>query len=75
MPDTNDERAIARRIAANVRRARVARGWTQQKLAEECELNIRSIQKIEGAERSVLAATLVRIRAALKCSWEELLGR
>lgn len=64
-----------KRLGANVRRIRTSRGLTQEKLAELADLHHRSIQKIEGGEMTILATTLYRLRDALKCSWEELLGR
>ncbi len=75
MPEPDRSHVIAKRIAANMRRLRTTRGLTQEQLAELCDLHLRSVQKIEGAEINVLAATLIQIRSALKCSWEELLGR
>jgi transcriptional regulator with XRE-family HTH domain len=57
----------------NVRRERVARKMTQERLAELADLNIRTIQKIEAAEINILLPTAVRLKRALGCSWERLL--
>lgn len=62
-------------VGANVRRIRNARGLTQERLAELTDLHYRSIQKIEGAEMTILVTTLYRLRDALKCEWSDLLGR
>lgn len=62
-----------KRLGANVRRIRTARGLTQEKLAELTDLHHRSIQKIEGGEMTILVTTLCRLREALKCDWQELL--
>jgi len=51
------------------------RGMTQERLAEVVDLNPRTIQKIEAGVTNILVTTLVRIRRALKCSWDDLLGR
>ena len=59
----------------NVRRERMAKRVTQEKLAEMIGLNIRNVQKIEAGETNVLMTTVVRIRAALGCSADRLLPR
>jgi transcriptional regulator with XRE-family HTH domain len=62
-----------RAFGANVRRERVARGLTQEKLAELADLHLRSLQKIEAGEINLLLTTVLRIKRALKCSWTSLL--
>lgn len=59
----------------NLRRERLNRGLTQEKLAELVDLNIRTIQKIEAGDVNILLTTVVRLRSALKCPWESLLGK
>ena len=61
-------------FGANVRRERVARGLTQEKLAELAGLHIRSLQKIEAGEINLLLTTIFRLKRALKCPWVKLLG-
>jgi transcriptional regulator with XRE-family HTH domain len=56
----------------NVRRERHQRNLSQEKLAEEVDLNIRNIQRIEAGEINVLITTAKRIKDALGCSWEDL---
>ncbi|NJL19021.1 MAG: helix-turn-helix transcriptional regulator [Bdellovibrionaceae bacterium] len=46
---------------------------TQMRLAELADLNIRTIQKIEAGELTILVTTLVRIQKALNCPWNRLL--
>ncbi len=60
-------------LGANIRRERMRLEWTQERLAELVELNVRSIQKIEAGEINVLATTLIRFQQALKCGWNKLL--
>ena len=62
-------------FGGNVRRLRVAAGITQAKLAERVDLELRTIQKFEAGHINVPLTTLYRIRRALGCSWEALLGR
>ena len=47
---------------------------TQERLAELAELNLRTVQKIEAGELNILLTTIQRLRAALKCPWDRLLG-
>lgn len=58
---------------ANVRRERVRKGWTQEKLAEKAQIATRNLQKIEGGEINVLLTTAFRIQLALRCSWKRLM--
>jgi len=56
-----------------VRRERNERRLTQEKLAELADLNIRTVQKIEGGEITILITTACRIQRALGCPWEKLM--
>jgi transcriptional regulator with XRE-family HTH domain len=52
------------RVAANVRRARDARGWTQEEAAAHCgQLSVYVLRQIEGAHTNVTAVTLARLSA------------
>ncbi len=62
-------------FGANVRRERVARALTQEKLAELMEVNPRTIQKIEAGKLNILLTTILRLQAALGCSWNALMKR
>ena len=67
---------ISKQLAAfggNLRRERVSRNVTQERLAELADLNIRTIQKIEAGETNILLTTAHRIQRALKCPWESLM--
>lgn len=75
MPRTQDENNQLRKLGANIRRERMAKGITQERLAEIVGLNIRNIQKIEAGETNVLITTAIRIRKALGCSAEKLIPR
>ena len=61
-------------VGANIRRERVATRLTQEKLAELSELDPRTIQKIEAGHITILITTLRRVRKAIGCSYEALLG-
>lgn len=62
-------------FGANVRRQRVGRGITQEKLAELMEVNSRTVQKIEAGKLNILLTTVWRLQAALGCSWDSLMHR
>ena len=74
MPLSSKERSDIKKFGANVRRERAARDLTQEKLAEFADLHLRSLQKIEAGEINLLMTTVLRIKRALKCSWDKLLG-
>ncbi len=59
----------------NVRRERMRRKITQEKLAELVDLNIRTVQKIEAGDVNILLTTVLRLRKALGCEWNVLLGK
>ena len=62
-------------FGVNVRRERMARKNTQEKLAEAVDLNIRTIQKIEAGHVNILLTTVLRLKKALGCQWDVLLGQ
>jgi transcriptional regulator with XRE-family HTH domain len=66
-----DMRAVGRAIKA----ARVEAGLTQEKLAERSEIAPRVLQKIEAGRITILVTTLIRIRRALGCDFDDLLPR
>ena len=63
------------RLGSNIERARKARELTQEKLAEAVDLHPRVVQKIEAGETNIKATTLIRIQAALGCSWESIIPK
>lgn len=52
-------------IGARIEKARLARGWTQERLAEEVGLGRPAISKIESNKREVTAIEIVNIAAML----------
>lgn len=48
---------------------------TQEKLAENADLNVRTLQKIEAGSTNILITTAIRIRRAVGCPWDNLFGR
>ena len=62
-------------FGVHLRRERMRRKITQEKLAEFVELNIRTVQKIEAGDVNILLTTVLRLRKALGCSWDALMGK
>lgn len=62
-------------FGVNLRRERMRKKITQEKLAELVDLNIRTVQKIEAGHVNILLTTVLRLRKALGCSWDALLGK
>lgn len=62
------------RFGANVRAARLARGWTQEDLAHKTGLASVQVSRIERGKREVRLTTLLRLSAALDATPNELLG-
>jgi transcriptional regulator with XRE-family HTH domain len=59
-------------LCANIRHARLARGWTQESMAEKVRVSPRHFQDIESQRREgIRLATIDRIAKALGVeSWE-----
>jgi transcriptional regulator with XRE-family HTH domain len=74
VPSNKEIEAQLRQFGANLRRERMARNLTQEKLAELADLNIRTVQKIEAGQVNILITTLLRIQRGLGCAWQKLLG-
>jgi transcriptional regulator with XRE-family HTH domain len=71
---SKDELALLARFGGNARRLRVDADLTQAALAERIGLELRTVQKFEAGGINVPLVTLHRIRRALGCRWEALLG-
>ena len=70
---TSDRASRLRRFGANVRRERVLRLITQEKLARLAGLNVRTIARIEAGELNLRRLTIERIRQAIGCPRHKLL--
>ena len=74
MPSDAKIQAQLKKFGASVRRERISRGITQEKLAELVDLNIQTIQKIEAGKINVLVTTTMRIQKALDCALVRLMS-
>jgi transcriptional regulator with XRE-family HTH domain len=75
MPLDSKQAAQIRAFGANLRRERMRKQITQEKLAELVDLNIRTVQKIEAGHVNILLTTVLRLRKALGCEWSELMDK
>jgi len=71
VPSSREAAKSSKRLGDHIRRKRMEKGLTQQRLGELCNVDIRNIQRIEAGEINVLLATFNRIRKALGCSWDD----
>lgn len=60
-------------FGANLRRLRVEKGLSQERLAELAELNPRTVQKIEAGQTNILITTAIRMQKHLDCEWDDLM--
>jgi len=60
-------------VGKNIKAARIKKKWSGRELARRTGLHLRSIQKIEGGEISVLFITLIRVKKALRIPWNEMM--
>ena len=47
----------------------------QERLVELTDLKPRTVQKIAAGTTNILITAVLRIQKALRCSWDELLGK
>lgn len=64
---------IVERVAANVRRLRETRGWTQEDAAHRCAgLHVTLYRTVEGGRTNITATTLARLCAGFEVDVKEL---
>ena len=61
-------------LGQNIRLAREAKGWTQEELAEQGDLDRSYIGSIERGERNISFTTLLKLARALKVKLAQLMG-
>lgn len=67
-PDNNDSRAV---LAYHVRSLRVKKGWSQERLALECELDRTYVSAIERERWNVALSNIDKLSSALEvAAWE-----
>ena len=61
-----------RRLGGNIHKLRVKVGLTQNELSDLAEIDRSFIQRIEAGKNSPSADVLIRLRRALRCTWDQL---
>jgi transcriptional regulator with XRE-family HTH domain len=61
-----------KRLGRNVASLRARQDLTQEKLAEKVGVSTRYIQSVEAGQYFPSLPALTRLRAALRCDWNEL---
>lgn len=64
---------LNKRVGINVRRLRLAAGFSQEALADVCDLHRTYVGAVERGERNITLATLAKLAAALRVSPLDLL--
>jgi transcriptional regulator with XRE-family HTH domain len=64
---------VRQRLAANMKRLRKTRGWSQEALADEAGLDRTYISGIERVVKNPTITVVERVAAALQCRLGELL--
>ncbi|MEL0154128.1 helix-turn-helix transcriptional regulator [Sphingopyxis sp.] len=64
---------VRERLAANMKRLRKERGWSQEALADEAGLDRTYISGIERRVKNPTITVIERVAAALRCRLGELL--
>lgn len=68
LPDRENLREI---LAYNIQSLRVAKGWSQERLANECELDRTYVSAVERCRWNVALSNIEKLAAALECeAWE-----
>ncbi len=60
-------------VGENIRALRIAKGWTQEKLAVRCELSFEYVNRLENGHVNVSVGTLLKISKALRSAVIDLL--
>lgn len=64
---------VRHRLAANVKRLRKERGWSQEALADEAGLDRTYVSGIERVVRNPTVTVIERVALALECRFGDLL--
>ena len=65
------EELIVKYVASRARNLRISRGWTQEELANESEISLAQIKRIELGYINASIVSLYKITYALEVSMDE----
>ena len=63
---------VTKRLGLNIHKLRVEARLTQNELSDLAEIDRSFVQRIEAGNNSPSAEVLVRLRRAVKCTWDQL---
>ena len=63
---------LLQKLGKNIRRERVARKLTQEKLSELSGMDITNLQRIEAGKYNTKILTLIRLKEAMDVDWDQL---
>lgn len=69
----NPSETLLRQVAANLRAARQALGWSQQTLADHADVSLRMVAALEAGNSNVSLATLDRLAHALGSTFADVI--
>jgi transcriptional regulator with XRE-family HTH domain len=64
---------LLQKLGKNIRRERVARKLTQEKLSELSGMDITNLQRIEAGKYNTKILTLIRLKEAMDVDWDQLI--
>jgi transcriptional regulator with XRE-family HTH domain len=69
-----NSKALLEVISGNIRKHRLARDWSQQKLAEQSDISRRMVQMIESGKNNISLSTVCRIADAFEITFHDLVS-
>lgn len=66
---------LGKRVAKNVKAMRLARGLSQQKLADKTGLTVRYISRLENTAPNLTLEVIERLLKGLGCTADDLVGK
>lgn len=72
MKTNKNDKEILMNIGNNIRKYRLTKGWSQEQLAQECDLHRTYIGAVERGEKNITILNLLKIKEKLEVRLEEL---
>lgn len=72
MKTNKKDKEILMTIGDNIRKYRMMKEWSQERLAQECDLHRTYIGAVERGERNITILNLLKIKERLEVRLEEL---
>ncbi len=72
MKTNKNDKEILMNIGSNIRKYRLTKGWSQEQLAQECDLHRTYIGGVERGEKNITILNLLKIKNMLEVRLDEL---